>query len=122
VNLNRATAKGTTQQADAAELERQRVGVGVMVVRNGEVLFGRRRGAHGAGTWSLPGGHLDDGESAEAGALRELIEETGLDAANPRLIGETEDVFPEGLRFRTLCVRLDWAGGRSGHARAARLR
>jgi 8-oxo-dGTP diphosphatase len=87
------------------------IGVGVVVVRDGDVLFGLRCGSHGAGTWSFPGGHLDDGESAEACALRELDEESGVEAANPRLIAETDDVFPEGVRYRTLFVRVDWAGG-----------
>ena len=31
-------------------------GVGVLVLRNGEVLMGRRRSPHGRGTWSPPGG------------------------------------------------------------------
>jgi predicted NUDIX family NTP pyrophosphohydrolase len=81
VSLKSATVEGTTQRA--AELERQRVGVGVMVVRNGEVLFGRRRGAHGAGTWSLPGGHLEAGESVEACALRELSGLYGRRSSTP---------------------------------------
>ena len=87
------------------------VGVGVIVVRGDEVLFGLRRGAHGGGTWSFPGGHVDDGESAEACALRELEEETGLRAVNLRHVEESEDVFPEGFRYGTIFVRVDWAGG-----------
>jgi ADP-ribose pyrophosphatase YjhB (NUDIX family)/MOSC domain-containing protein YiiM len=87
------------------------VGVGVIVVRGDKVLLGLRLGAHGGGTWSFPGGHVDDGESAEACALRELEEETGLRAVNPRRVGDSEDVFPEGLRFRTIFVRVDWVGG-----------
>jgi 8-oxo-dGTP diphosphatase len=75
------------------------------------VLFGLRRGAHGGGTWSFPGGHVEDGESAEACALRELEEETGLRAVNPRLVADSEDVFPEGLRYRTVFVRVDSVGG-----------
>jgi 8-oxo-dGTP diphosphatase len=69
-----------------------------------------RRGAHGGGTWSFPGGHIDGGESPEACALRELEEETGLRALNPRRVGETEDVFPDGSRYQTCLVRVDWAG------------
>ena len=87
------------------------IGVGVVVVRDGDALFGLRRGSHGAGTWSFPGGHLDYGETAEVCALRELYEEAGVEAANPRLVAETDDVFPEGRRYRTLFVRADWAGG-----------
>jgi len=87
------------------------VGVGVIVVRGDKVLFGLRRGAHGGGTWSSLGGHVDEGESAEACALRELEEETGLRAVSRRRVGESEDVFPDGLHYRTIFVRVDWAGG-----------
>jgi 8-oxo-dGTP diphosphatase len=87
------------------------VGVGVIVVRRDEVLFGLRRGAHGGGTWSFPGGHVDDGEDADACALRELEEETGLRAVNPRGVAESEDAFPDGSRYRTIFVRVDSTSG-----------
>jgi 8-oxo-dGTP diphosphatase len=87
------------------------LGVGVIVVRGDSVLFGLRRGGHGGGTWSFPGGHIDDGESPEACALRELDEETGLCGLNPRRVGMTEDVFADGSRYRTCFVRVEWAGG-----------
>jgi 8-oxo-dGTP diphosphatase len=102
-----------SQGPNAGDLETgpEGIGVGVIVVRGSDVLFGLRRGAHGPGTWSFPGGHVEGGESVEACALRELTEETGLKAINPRRVGETTDVFPEGLRYRTSFVRVDWAGG-----------
>jgi 8-oxo-dGTP diphosphatase len=93
------------------ETARSAVAVGVIVVRDDDVLFGLRRGAHGAGSWSFPGGHLDGDESAGTCAVRELEEERGLRAMNPRRVGETEDVFSEGLRYRTIFVRVDCAGG-----------
>ncbi len=55
-----------------------RVGVAVLVLRDGKVLLGKRIGAFGAGTWALPGGHLEFGESIEDCARREVLEETGL--------------------------------------------
>lgn len=58
--------------------EAPRVGVGVLLLRGTQVLLGRRRGAHGAGTWAAPGGHLAFGESTEDCARREVLEETGL--------------------------------------------
>ncbi len=41
------------------------VGVGVLILRDGKVLLGRRKGSHGAGCWSAPGGHLEFGEAVE---------------------------------------------------------
>ena len=43
-----------------------RVGVGVIVVNGNTVLLGKRMGAHGVGSWSFPGGHLEWGEEVEA--------------------------------------------------------
>lgn len=58
---------------------RPKVGVGVMVVRQGKVLLGRRReSTHGAGTYGWCGGHLEYGETPEECAKREVFEETQL--------------------------------------------
>ncbi len=83
-----------------------RVGVGVIVLRAGRVLLGLRRGSHGAGSWALPGGHLDFGEGVESCARRELREETGLVAATIRQAPFTVDSFPsEGRHYVTLFVQ-----------------
>ena len=62
----------------AAEAPRPVVGVQVVIVKDRSVLLQRRAGSFGAGTWGLPGGHLEFGESFEAAAEREVFEETGL--------------------------------------------
>lgn len=55
------------------------IGVAVVITnREGLVLLGKRRGSHGAGTWSVPGGHVDPGETVEHCARRETFEETGI--------------------------------------------
>ena len=82
-----------------------RIGVGVLVVRDARVLLGLRRGSHGAGTWAPPGGHLEDGETVEACARREAIEETGmaLDTVTPGPY--SVDAFPAlGVQYVTLFV------------------
>lgn len=56
------------------------IGVNIIVVRDGKLLLGKRKNCYGAGTWALPGGHLEQGEELAAGAARELLEETGLTA------------------------------------------
>jgi 8-oxo-dGTP diphosphatase len=82
-----------------------RVGVGVIVLRGGRVLLGLRRGAHGAGTWALPGGHLEFGETVEQCAAREVHEETGLVVDAVARGPYTSDVFAcEGKHYVTLFV------------------
>jgi 8-oxo-dGTP diphosphatase len=58
--------------------ERPIVGVGAVIVDAGAVVLIKRRYEPLAGQWSLPGGMLELGETLEAGAAREMLEETGL--------------------------------------------
>ncbi len=86
-------------------LPRPQVGVGVLAVHEGLWLLGRRRGAHGAGHWSAPGGKLEFGEDLLDAARRELLEETGLHAGSFELGSYTNDVFADaGLHFLTVFV------------------
>jgi 8-oxo-dGTP diphosphatase len=70
-----------------------KVGVAIIITSDNKVLLMKRRGAHGHGTWSPPGGHLDFGESLEGCAAREAKEEVGLDVVNIRFRAVTNDVF-----------------------------
>lgn len=73
-----------------------KVGVGLYILNNrNQLLLGLRRGAHGAGTWCAPGGHLEFGESFEQAAVREALEETGLKIApdTVKVAGVTNDIF-----------------------------
>ncbi len=69
------------------------------------MLLIKRANAHGAGTWSTPGGHLEFGESPEECAARETMEETGVTVANLSLLAVTNDMFSaEGKHYITLWV------------------
>lgn len=68
-----------------------KVGVAVVVKRDGKILLGKRLNVAGSGSWGLPGGHLEYGESLTAAAKRELLEETGLHADGLEFINITND-------------------------------
>lgn len=71
----------------------------------------KRQGSHGAGTWSLPGGHLEHGESFEDTARREVKEESNLDIKNIRFGAVTNDIFKdENKHYVTIWLLSDWAG------------
>ena len=65
--------------------------VGAVVQRDGEVLLVRQSPGHSlAGQWTIPWGHVDAGESPMAAALREVLEEGGVDAMVEGLLGVQE--------------------------------
>jgi 8-oxo-dGTP pyrophosphatase MutT (NUDIX family) len=76
-----------------------------------------RMRAH-AGQWALPGGRLDDGESATAAALRELHEEVGLDVGPDAVLGVLDD-YPTRSGFVITPVVV-WVGPLSEPLRPAR--
>ena len=69
--------------------DRPIVGVGSVILVDDGVVLVKRRYEPLAGQWSLPGGTLELGETLEAGAARETVEETGLVVS----VGPVVEVF-----------------------------
>ena len=86
-----------------------RVGVAIIITKDNKVLLIKRKGTHGKGTWSTPGGHVDFGETLERCAAREAKEEVGLDVIDIRFRAVTNDLFEAtGRHYVTI-----WMEGRS---------
>lgn len=88
------------------------VGIGVVLLRRDEVLLVRRAKPPNAGDWSLPGGAQELGETAEAAARRELLEEAGLQAGPLVLAAHVDSIHPDAEgRIRYHYTILDFAAG-----------
>ncbi|GCE07424.1 nucleotide triphosphate diphosphatase NUDT15 [Dictyobacter aurantiacus] len=93
-------------------LNRPAVGVGVIIQNGDRVLLMKRRNSHGDGTWSMPGGHLEYGESPQECAIREAQEEVGVLIANPIFRTITNDIFEqEGKHYVTIWMEATYVSG-----------
>lgn len=88
-----------------------RVGLGVAIIRDGKILLGKRKGSHGAGEYSPPGGGLEHGESIEDCARRETLEETGIQITNIRFLCLFNQRFYPPNHFVNIGVQADWKSG-----------
>ena len=104
----RWTSSGTVRDGTAA----------IITNPDGQVLFGLRKGSHGAGTWALPGGHQDFGEEPADAARREVLEETGLDLGRVAMLQAmpyASTLFESGQHYR---ARADGDGHRGTRRRS----
>jgi 8-oxo-dGTP diphosphatase len=68
------------------------VAVGALALRDGEILLVRRGHGPAAGEWSVPGGRVRFGEELHEAVVREVEEETGLEAVVERFVGWVERI------------------------------
>jgi len=90
--------------------------VSALVFRDGAVLLVKRRDEPNRGLWSPPGGSVELGETVQDAAVRETLEETGVEV-HARDVVDVRDVIlkqPDGrvewhyVLFAVLC---DWVSG-----------
>jgi 8-oxo-dGTP diphosphatase len=66
--------------------------VGAVAIDDGSLLLIRRGNEPGRGTWSVPGGRMEPGETIQEAVVRELREETGVEGVCTGLIGVAESI------------------------------
>lgn len=97
-------------------------------LKDNKILLGKRKGSHGAGLYSLPGGHLEKGETMVQSAVREIEEETGINISPTninlsnckleynnsfRVLTTVDEFFPEeDLQYVTVYLLYNYKGNK----------
>jgi len=94
-------------------------GFGVIINKGNKILLGKRHddpekadsAMHGEGTWSLPGGKLQMGESLTEAGKREVLEETSIKVRKIKVIGVGNDIAAADAHFVTIALMAtEWKG------------
>ena len=81
-----------------------------VLLRASQALLVQRRNAPDAGLWGFPGGRVEFGETVQQAALRELAEETGLQAQTGPVLGQRDLILP-AHHFHLVAVLCDTPHG-----------
>lgn len=88
------------------------VGIGVIIRKDNKILLGKRINAHHADVWSVPGGHVEFGETLSDCARREVMEEVGIEIENVVHGPYVEDVFEkEQKHYISIFMIADYKDG-----------
>lgn len=90
---------------------RPRVGTGIMILKDGKVLLGKRKNKHGAGEYAFTGGKLEQGESIVECAKRETREEAGIEIDNVRFLALSNEKKYLPKHYVNIGLIADWKSG-----------
>lgn len=94
------------------EVKIPKVGLGVLILKEDNLLLGRRIDGHGKNSWQSAGGHLEFGESFKTCALREIKEEVGIKVKNIKFVTATNDFFKkENKHYVTTFMVCEYVSG-----------
>ena len=92
-------------------MTRPLVGIAVLVMKEGKLLLGRRKGSHGANEYASPGGHLEHMESFAACAAREVLEETGMEIGAIRFLRVLNTMQYAPKHYVDIALVAEWQSG-----------
>ena len=108
--------------------QRPLVAVGVIIIKPAKekdkekILVGERLASHGAGTYQLPGGHLEFGMSFEGQARAEVEEETGLTDIEFKGVVALANEIIHGKHYVNITFLVEWKSGEPNEGEAGKSR
>jgi 8-oxo-dGTP diphosphatase len=88
-----------------------KVGVGLLVFKEGKILLGKRKGSHGSDEFGGPGGHAEYGETLIQTVERELEEECGIVIKDIRMLCVSDLTKYSPKQYVDIGFTAEWVSG-----------